>query len=262
MTTSDFLGDLFSLQDQTVVVIGGAGVLGAALAEGIAQAGARVVISGRNAERGSERAAAIESLGCQASFLEVDATSRDSLEGLCQTVVERHGRVDALVNCFGVNSATPYLDIDDDDWGRVISTNLTSTHVACQTFGRRMIEQPRGGSILNLGSVTSHLPLSRVFAYSASKVGVLSLTKNLAREWAPRNVRVNLLCPGFFPAEQNRKILDEQRVADIMRHTPMGRFGDPKELVGPTLLLLAPKAGGFVTGHALFVDGGFTSMMI
>jgi NAD(P)-dependent dehydrogenase (short-subunit alcohol dehydrogenase family) len=122
-----------------------------------------------------------------------------------------------------------------------------------------MAGQSQGGSILNIGSVTAHLPLSRVFAYSAAKAAIVNLTKNLAREYAPSGVRVNVLCPGFFPAEQNREILDEERVAHIMRGTPMARFGEPHELVGAALLLLSRAAGSFITGAALYVDGGFTA---
>jgi NAD(P)-dependent dehydrogenase (short-subunit alcohol dehydrogenase family) len=124
-----------------------------------------------------------------------------------------------------------------------------------------MVDQG-SGAILNIGSVTSYRPLSRVFVYSASKAAVLSLTQNVARELAPHGVRVNCLCPGFFPAEQNRKILDKARVDSILRHTPMGRLGDAPELIGAMLLLLSPTAGSFITGEAIYVDGGFTAMTI
>jgi NAD(P)-dependent dehydrogenase (short-subunit alcohol dehydrogenase family) len=123
-----------------------------------------------------------------------------------------------------------------------------------------MARQEHGGAILNIGSVTAHLPLSRVFAYSASKAAVVNLTKNLAREYAEKKVRVNVLCPGFFPAEQNRKILDAERVANIMSQTPMRRFGEPQELVGAAILLVSRAAGGFITGAEIYVDGGFTAM--
>jgi NAD(P)-dependent dehydrogenase (short-subunit alcohol dehydrogenase family) len=123
-----------------------------------------------------------------------------------------------------------------------------------------MVETGDGGAIVNVASVTSQRPLSRVFAYSASKAAVLNLTQNVAREFAPDNVRVNAICPGFFPAEQNRKILDSERVEQIMSQTPMARFGEPEELIGTTLLLLSPQAGSFVTGAAVYVDGGFTAM--
>ena len=125
---------------------------------------------------------------------------------------ERHGKVDILVNCAGVNSSTPYEQINDEDWHKVVDSQLTATHLGCQIFAPFMATQSHGGSILNIGSVTSHLPLSRVFAYSAAKAAVVSLTKNLAREYATKKVRVNVICPGFFPAEQNRKILDQERI--------------------------------------------------
>src|SRR5262249_56847147 len=133
------------------------------------------------------------------------------------------------------------------------------THWGCQVFGAHMAASG-GGAILNIASVTADLPLSRVFAYSASKAAVINLTQNVARELAPQGVRVNALCPGFFPAEQNRKILDAARTENIMRQTPMARFGEPDELVGATLLLLSRRAGSFITGASYYVDGGFTAM--
>jgi len=174
--------------------------------------------------------------------------------------VNRHGRVDILVNCAGVNSAVPYEEVADEEWHRVIDTNLWATHVGCQLFAPVMAAQEEGGAILNVGSVTADKPLSRVFAYSASKAAVVNLTRNVAREYATRGVRVNVLCPGFFPAEQNRRILTPERTENIMRQTPMGRFGDPHELVGAALLLVARGAGSFVTGAEVYVDGGFTAM--
>lgn len=255
---NSFLDGLFSLAGQTAVVIGGTGVLGGALCDGLAHAGAHVVVAGRSAERGAERVRAIAALGGSASYEEVDVTSRQSLEALRDRVVASRAAVDILVNCAGVNSATPYEKITDEDWDRVIDTNLKATHWGCQLFAPQMAAQSEGGSILNIGSVTSHLPLSRVFAYSASKAAVVNLSKNVAREYAQRKVRVNTLCPGFFPAEQNRKILDKDRVANIMGQTPMARFGEPHELIGAMLLLCSRNAGSFITGAEIYVDGGFT----
>jgi NAD(P)-dependent dehydrogenase (short-subunit alcohol dehydrogenase family) len=258
---SDYLQKLFGLDGQVAVVIGGTGVLGGELCLGLAQAGAHVVVAGRSAERGQQRVDAIEKLGGGASFCEVDATRRESLQALLDNVTEDLGRVDVLVNCAGVNSPTPYLDITDEEFRRIVDGNLLATHLGCQVFGRSMIESG-GGAILNIGSVTSYRPLSRVFIYSAAKAAVLNLTRNVAREFAPHKVRVNCLCPGFFPAEQNRKILDPSRIEAILRHTPMGRLGDAPELVGAMLLLVAPVAGSFITGEAIYVDGGFTAMTI
>jgi NAD(P)-dependent dehydrogenase (short-subunit alcohol dehydrogenase family) len=254
-----YLEELFGLAGQVAVVIGGTGTLGGALAEGIAQAGAHVVIAGRSAERGQERVAAIEQLGGAASFLEVDVMQRSSIEELLRQTVAQRGRVDMLINGAGVNAASGYFDVKDDDWDRVLGSNLKAVHWGCQVFGRHMADS-RGGSILNIASVTAHRPLSKVFAYSASKAAVVNLTQNVARELAPRGVRVNALCPGFFPAEQNRKILTAERTASIMSQTPMNRFGEPQELVGATLLLLSRRAGSFITGASFYVDGGFTAM--
>jgi NAD(P)-dependent dehydrogenase (short-subunit alcohol dehydrogenase family) len=256
-----YLQKLFGFDGRVAVVIGGTGVLGGELATGLAQAGATVVVAGRSAERGNERVAAIQKLGGAAAFIEVDADNRQSMRSLLDKTIQQQGRVDALVNCAGVNSPTPYFDIPDEEFERIIKTNLFATHLGCQIFGRHMVDAG-GGAIVNIGSVTSYRPLSKVFVYSASKAAVLNLTQNVARELAPHGVRVNCLCPGFFPAEQNRKILDKTRVDSILRHTPMGRLGDAPELIGAMLLLLSPVAGSFITGEAIYVDGGFTAMTI
>lgn len=259
--SASYLEKLFGFNGRTIVVIGGTGVLGGTICEGLAQAGAHVVVAGRSAERGNERVAAIEKLGGAASFADVDAVERTSFQKLLATVVKERGRVDGLVNCAGVNSSTKYLEITEEEFRRIIDTNLLATHLGCQVFGKHMIEAG-GGAILNIGSVTSYRPLSRVFIYSASKAAVLNLTQNVAREFAPHSVRVNCLCPGFFPAEQNRKILDKSRIEAILNHTPMGRLGEAPELIGAALLLLSPAAAGFITGEAVYVDGGFTAMTI
>jgi NAD(P)-dependent dehydrogenase (short-subunit alcohol dehydrogenase family) len=254
-----YLDELFGLGGQVAVVVGGTGVLGGALALGLARAGAAVVVAGRDADRGADRVREIEAAGGRADFAPVDVVRRESIEELLGRVLERHGRVDMLVNGAGVNSASPYFEIRDEDWDRVFDSNLKAVHWGCQVFGRQMAASG-GGAILNIASVTAHIPLSRVIAYSASKAAVISLTQNAARELAPLGVRVNALCPGFFPAEQNRKILDAERVEKIMRQTPMARFGEPHELVGATLLLLSRRAGSFITGASYYVDGGFTAM--
>ena len=260
--SAEFLQQLFGLDGRVVVVIGGTGVLGGALCEGIAGAGAHVVVAGRTEANGAARVQAIVAAGTQASYLSVDVTQRASLEALLSETLRQHGRVDALVNCAGVNQAGAYLEVKDEDWDRVVNTNLRSTHWGCQIFGGHMAQAGAGGAILNIGSVSSGTPLSRVFAYSASKAAVVNLTQNVARELAPQGVRVNALCPGFFPAEQNRKILTPERVAWIVSHSPVGRFGGRRELIGAAILLLAPNAGSFITGAVYYVDGGFTAMTI
>jgi NAD(P)-dependent dehydrogenase (short-subunit alcohol dehydrogenase family) len=252
--------ELFDLSGKTAVVIGGTGELCGAMAEGMAAAGGRVVLVGRDAAKAEKRMKSIRRAGGDVSFEACDATSRTELSSLAERLFSNGGAVNILVNGAGVNSATSFLEISDEEMDRIISINLKAVMVACQVFGARMVDAG-GGSIINLGSMSGIIPLSRVFAYSATKAAVHNLSKNLAREWAPRGLRVNTLVPGFFPAEQNRKVLTPERVASIMGHTPMNRFGEAHELVGATLLL-ASDAGNFITGSEIVVDGGFASMSI
>ena len=154
------------------------------------------------------------------------------------------------------------MDISDEEFRSIVELNIRSVFVACQAFGKKMIDLGQGGSIINVGSMSGLIPLSRVFTYSLTKAAVHNLSKNLAREWAPHNIRVNTLVPGFFPAEQNRKVLTPDRVEKIMGHTPMNRFGNAEELIGATLLLASKNAGSFITGEELVVDGGYASMTI
>jgi NAD(P)-dependent dehydrogenase (short-subunit alcohol dehydrogenase family) len=255
---SSYLEEMFGLGGQTAVVIGGAGVLGGGLCAGLAQAGAHVVVADLTEEGCQARVQNLQSLGGKASFVTVNVTKRESIENLLAETLKQTGRADILVNSAGVNAGTSFLDATDADWDRVLTINLRAVFQACQVFARHMVAAG-GGSIVNIGSVTSHLPLSRVFAYGASKAGVLNLTRNIAQEFGTQGVRANVICPGFFPAEQNRKLLDQTRIDNIMRHTPMRRFGEPDELVGALLLLVSRKAGGFVTGTHVNVDGGFTA---
>ena len=256
--SSKYLEEMFGLTGQTAVVIGGAGVLGGALCAGLVQAGAHVVVADLTEEGCKARVQTLEKLGGKAGFALVNVTSRESIESLLAAALKQTGRVDILVNCAGVNAGSSYLDATDADWDRVMAINLKAVFQACQIFARHMVNAG-GGAIVNIGSVTSHLPLSRVFAYAASKAAVLNLTRNVAQEFGTKGIRVNAICPGFFPAEQNRKLLDQERIDNIMHHTPMRRFGEPEELIGTLLLAVSRKAGSFVTGAAMNVDGGFTA---
>ena len=254
----DFLKGMFGLEGQNAIVIGGAGVLGGALCRGLVQAGAHVVVADITDEGCQKRVDELKQLDGSASYALVNAMKRESIEQLLAAAVEQLGRVHILVNCAGVNAGTDFLDATDEDWDRIMTINLRAVFQACQIFGKHMIDAG-GGSIINIGSVTSHLPLSRVFAYSASKSGVLNLTRNVAQEFATDGVRVNAICPGFFPAEQNRKVLTQERIDSIMSGTPMKRFGEPEELIGALLLLASSKGGQFITGTHVNVDGGFTA---
>ncbi len=267
--------NLFDLKDEVAVVIGGTGVLGGSMAQGLAQAGAKVAVLGRNTERGEARAKEIQKAGGNAIFVSADAMDRESLRKAHSEIQQRIGHPTVLVNAAGgndpkvtVTSDVPFEAIQVADWKVNFDLNLIGgVLLPCQEFGPGMVQRSRG-SIINIASVSAHLPLSRVIAYSASKAAVLNLTKFLAREWAPKCVRVNSITPGFFPADQNRKLLFKDdgtptpRAQSILGHTPMQRFGESHELIGAAVFLASHKASSFVTGTDINVDGGFLSQTI
>ena len=257
-----YLTSLFSLDGKVAVVIGGTGELCGAMAEGLAAAGAEVVLVGRNQDKATAKLERIAAAGGRAWFHAAEATSKSALEALLTAVLQHSGRVDIVVNGAGVNSATPFFDVAEDEFDRIVRVNLKGVFFGCQVFGKHLVEAAHGGSIINIGSMSGLVPLSRVFTYSATKSAVHNLSLNLAREWAPQRVRVNVLVPGFFPAEQNRKILQPERIAKILAHTPMDRFGEARELIGATLLLASDAAASFITGEELIVDGGFHAMAL
>lgn len=262
MNPESYLSSVFGLTGRVAVVIGGTGELCGAMAEGLAGAGAEVVLVGRNVEKAQVRLDKIAAGGGKAWFHAAEATSKAELEALRDAVLQRSGHIDIVVNGAGVNSATPFFDITEEEFDRIVRVNLKGVFLGCQVFGKYLVDRGQGGSIINLGSMSGVVPLSRVFTYSATKGAVHNLSLNLAREWAPAKVRVNVLVPGFFPAEQNRKVLTPERVTNIMGHTPMKRFGEARELIGATLLLASDAAGSFITGEELIVDGGYHAMTI
>ncbi len=266
---------MFTLIDDVAVVIGGTGVLGGALAEGLGRAKASVAILGRNAERGEARAHAIREAGGKALFVACDAQDADSLKRASQDITQKLGEPTVLVNAAGGND--PKVTVVGDksfesialaDWKANYDLNLIGgALLPCQVFGPGMVARKRG-SIVNIASVSAHIPLSRVVSYSSAKAAVLSLTQFLAREWARSGVRVNSITPGFFPAEQNKRLLfnpdgtPTARGQQILGHTPMGRFGEADELIGAVVFLACREASGFVTGSDIRVDGGFLAQTI
>jgi NAD(P)-dependent dehydrogenase (short-subunit alcohol dehydrogenase family) len=267
--------NLFDLREQVAVVIGATGVLGGALAEGLARAGATVAVLGRSRERGEACVRRIGDQKGRAKFIATDATDRESLAAAHREVEGAFGPPTVLVNAAGGNDPkvtvtpeNPFEKISADAWRSNFDLNLVGgALLPCQEFGPAMVRRGEG-SIINIASVSAHLPLSRVVAYSAAKAAVLSLTQFLARQWAPGGVRVNSITPGFFPAEQNRALLfnpdgtPTPRAQSILGHTPMARFGESHELIGAAVFLASPRASGFVTGIDLRVDGGFLSQTI
>jgi len=256
-----YLDELFSLRQKTAVIIGGTGELCGAMAVVLAQAGAEVVLVGRDQEKAAARLSQIKTAGGQGYFIAADITTRDGLQKLLTMVIEKSGQCDILINGAGVNAPTPFLEIPEDEYDRIFAINTRAVFLACQVFGKYFLDNGVSASIINIGSMSGVIPLSRVFTYSMSKAAVHNISRNLAREWATQDIRVNTLVPGFFPAEQNRKVLTPERVDQIMGHTPMKRFGKPEELAGATLLL-ASDAGSFITGQEIIVDGGYAAMTI
>ena len=256
--SAEYLKNLFGMDGEVAVIIGGAGELGGALSAGLGQAGASVVVADVGEDACKNRVRQLRNVGITASYCTVNITERDSIRQLLAESLKITGKVDMLVNCAGINVGTSFLEVNPNQWDKIFAVNLKGTMETCQVFIESMLKNPEGGAILNIGSVNSDRPLSRVFAYAASKAGVVNLTQNIAQEFATQNIRANSICPGFFPAAQNRKLLDEERVANIMKGTPMRRYGAPDELVGAALLLLSKKAGSYITGSTVFVDGGFT----
>ncbi|MEK4669735.1 SDR family oxidoreductase [Niallia sp. FSL R7-0271] len=256
------MSTLFDLSGKVAVAVGGNGVLGSSMAKGLAEHGARVAIVGRNLAKAEEIVHEIIQNGGEAKAFFADVLTKDSLLKAADEIEQWAGCWDILLNAPGTNSATPFFEIDMDEWDRIMDVNLKGIVLTCQIFAENMIKHGKKGSIINISSVSSTTPLSRVFTYSVSKAGLNSVTQFLAREFAPYEIRVNAIIPGFFPAEQNKKILDQERIEDIMKHTPMKRFGEAEELQGTAVWLASDKASSFVTGALIRVDGGFGSMTI
>lgn len=269
------MSDMFDLKSEVAVVIGATGTLGGAIAEGLAKHGAKIAVLGRHAERGEARVKAIKDAGGDAAFFTADAVKKESLQAASEAIEKALGPVTILVNAAGgndpkvtVTADNPVENVQIEDWHFNFDLNLVGgVLLPCQVFGPAMCKRGKG-SIINIASVSAHLPLSRVMTYSAAKAAVLNLTNFLAREWATKGVRVNTLTPGFFPAEQNRRLLFNEdgsptpRAQQILGHTPMNRMGEAKELVGAAIFLASHAASSFVTGTDIRVDGGFLSQTI
>ncbi|KAA1261611.1 putative oxidoreductase UxuB [Rubripirellula obstinata] len=268
--------DIFKLDDDVATVIGGTGELGGLMAEALAVQGAKVAVVGRNAERGNARAQKIVDDGGQAKFFAADGMSAESVDSARQAIKQWAGSpTSVLVNAAGGNrpeaTIQPGGDVCKlplDAWRDVFDLNLVGgALLPSQIFAPDMIEAGNG-SVINIASMSGMIPLSRVVAYSAAKSAVINLTLWLAREWAKTGVRVNAISPGFFPAEQNKKLLFNEdgsyteRGGQIIGHTPMDRFGKPAELAGAVVWLASRRASSFVTGQNIAVDGGFASVTI
>jgi NAD(P)-dependent dehydrogenase (short-subunit alcohol dehydrogenase family) len=244
------------LTGKNAVVVGGTSGIGRAIALGMAEAGANVVATSRQADGVEAAAKEIEARGRQTLRVTSDVSSRESLQQLCDATVAAWGQVHILVNCAGRTKRAPTLDYPDADWDAIIDTNLNGTLRACQVFGRHMLQKGYG-RIVNIASLSSFVALFEVAAYAASKAAVASLTKSLAIEWSAKGVNVNAIAPGVFPTPLNRSLLEgTPRGQEFIVRTPLKRFGQVEELAGAAIFL-ASDAASYVTGEVLVVDGGF-----
>ena len=253
------MANLFDLSGRVAVVMGATSGLGRAIAIGLAQHGANVVPTGRRIELVESACQEIEAAGRRTLCRPSDARDRKSIDALRDAVLASFGRVDILVNAAGIVIRQPTAAVSEEQWGSVIDTHLNGALRACQSFYEPL---KAGGQarIINIASLSSFVAFYQVAAYSAAKAAIVSLTRTLACEWAKDGIRVNAIAPGVFPTDLNRStIMGTPRGQELLMHTPMGRFGEPEELVG-TAVLLASDGASFLTGQCIAVDGGYLAL--
>jgi NAD(P)-dependent dehydrogenase (short-subunit alcohol dehydrogenase family) len=251
--------ELFDLTGRVAIITGGSIGLGRQMAEGLAEMGADVVLCARKKERCQQAAEELQRLGVKATAVACDVKKQTSVQEMVQETVAQFQRIDILVNNAGISWGAPVETMRLEDWTKVIDTNLTGTFLCAQAVGEVMIRQGRGkiiniASVAGLGGAPAELP---AIGYHASKGGVIAFTKDLACKWAPHNIQVNAIAPGWFPTHMSNRVL-ERHSELFLSHIPMRRFGNEHDLKGAAVFL-ASGASDYVTGQVLVVDGGQTA---
>jgi NAD(P)-dependent dehydrogenase (short-subunit alcohol dehydrogenase family) len=247
---------MFHLSGRVAVIIGGTSGIGKAIALALAEQGANVIPTGRRSEQIHEVCNQIETAGGKTLRHPCDVTKRESMDKFRDTVVEQFHGTDILVYAAGCTARKPTVDVPDEEWAELIDANLTGALRAAQAF-YPMLKASGQGRVIHIASLGSHLGFQEVTAYCAAKTGLLSLTRSLAVEWARDGICVNAIAPGIFPTELNSHLITgTARGQELLRRTPMARFGKPEELAGVAVLLAGPAAS-YITGQCIAVDGGY-----
>ena len=257
-----YVDNLFNLKDKIAAITGAGGHLCSEMAKTLARAGCKVVILDLRLDKAKKIEKEINDEGFdQTLSLEINVSIKNNFKDSLEKIIKKFGDIDILINGAGINGATPFLEINNEEWDSIMESQIKGTFFGCQVIGEYMLKKGKG-SIINISSASAGPPLSKAFTYSVAKAGIKNLTQNLGREWGETGVRVNAIRPGFFPTKWNLKnFIDRKRKQSILNHTPMNRFGTPDELSG-AILWLCSDASSFVTGSEICVDGGFSCMTI
>ncbi|MEE3371431.1 MAG: glucose 1-dehydrogenase [Planctomycetota bacterium] len=249
---------LFSVTDQVTLVSGGTRGIGRALAEGFAQRGSIVIITGREQAATETAAGEMDSGEGQLIPFACDVAQPGQIETLVAHVDKQYGRIDTLINVAGINRRKPALEVSEADYDAIVDVNLKGAFLLSQSVARVMLREG-GGSQINIASLNTDRPLRNVLPYAVSKAGMSSMTRALALEWGPQGIRVNALAPGFILTDLTRKLWSDETMQNWgLEHTPQRRLGVPEDMLG-TAIFLASQASAFLTGQTIFVDGGFTA---